>query len=302
MIIKERGEPKELRIFSYLNQREFLSEKEKQYYRNIQKGYKGEKYFDSLLKEQLTCHYYLLNDLLLKHNNTLFQIDSLMVLLGEVFIFEVKNYGGDFYYESERLYHKSHGERNNPLLQLQKSESLLRQLLHSRGYTPQIRAFVIFVNPEFTLYKAPLDKPFVFPTQINRYLQRFNKINSILNKQDYHIALLLKSMHIENSPITQLPNYSYNQLRKGITCYKCHSFSLFVQGQKCICKKCGKEEIVENAVLRNVEEFRILFPSMKITTNIIQEWCAIIRLKQRIQRILNKHLKKFYQSKWTYYE
>lgn len=109
-------------------------------------------------------------------------------------------------------------------------------------------------------------------------------------------------MHIENSPITQLPNYSYNQLRKGITCYKCHSFSLFVQGQKCICKKCGKEEIVENAVLRNVEEFRILFPSMKITTNIIQEWCAIIRLKQRIQRILNKHLKKFYQSKWTYYE
>lgn len=155
MIIKERGEPKELRIFSYLNQREFLSEKEKQYYRNIQKGYKGEKYFDSLLKEQLTCHYYLLNDLLLKHNNTLFQIDSLMVLLGEVFIFEVKNYGGDFYYESERLYHKSHGERNNPLLQLQKKANHYSDSYFILAATPLRFEHLLFLLIQNSLYIKP---------------------------------------------------------------------------------------------------------------------------------------------------
>lgn len=89
MIIKERREPDELRIFASLNRRWNLSEKEKKYFKSMQKGFCGEKYFDSIMK-QLTCNHYFLNDLRLKHHNSLFQIDSLMLLANEIYLFEIK--------------------------------------------------------------------------------------------------------------------------------------------------------------------------------------------------------------------
>ncbi|WP_347835888.1 nuclease-related domain-containing protein [Gracilibacillus sp. JCM 18860] len=63
------------------------------------KALRGEKHFDSLMK-QLTSEHYMLNDLLLKHPNNHFQIDSLMIQANEICIYEIKNYQGDFYYDN----------------------------------------------------------------------------------------------------------------------------------------------------------------------------------------------------------
>jgi isocitrate/isopropylmalate dehydrogenase len=57
-----------------------------------------------------------------------------------------------------------------------------------------------------------------------------------------------------------------------------------------ICEKCGCVEDVESAVLRNVEEYLLLFSDRKITTNEVQEWCEIIPHKT-IRRILSKNFK-----------
>lgn len=124
MIIKERKEPDGLRVYSYLDRRAPLSEKEKQYYRSMQKGFEGEKHFDSL-KKQLTSEHYMLNDLLLKHPNNHFQIDSLMIQANEICIYEIKNYQGDFYYDNNHtlMYRSPQTEVSNPLIPLQKSES-----------------------------------------------------------------------------------------------------------------------------------------------------------------------------------
>jgi hypothetical protein len=147
-----------------------LSDKDKQHFFNLKKGYEGEIIFDSLA-EKLQCECFILNDLLLKLNNTMFQIDSLIIIQETIYFFEVKNFEGDYYYESDRLYKKSKSEINNPLNQLNRSESLFRQLLQSLGFNIPILASVVFINPEFTLYQTPLNKPFIFPTQVNRYLK-----------------------------------------------------------------------------------------------------------------------------------
>jgi hypothetical protein len=54
--------------------------------------------------------------------------------------------------------------------------------------------------------------------------------------------------------------------------------------------------------MRNVEEIKFLFPNIKITTNLIHEWCVIVELKRTIQRILEKNFKKVGVRQWTYYE
>ncbi|MFC0274656.1 nuclease-related domain-containing protein [Metabacillus herbersteinensis] len=301
MSYKSRTESAELLILKLLNTRMSLSNNEKQHYFNLKKGYKGEKIFDSLT-ENLQCECIILNDLLLKQNNTMFQIDSLIITSETIYFFEVKNYEGDYYYESDRLYKKPNSEINNPLNQLNRSESLLRQLLQNLGLNTPINASVVFINPEFTLYQTPLNKPFIFPTQVNRYLKNLHKTSSKLNGKHKLLADKLISLHIKDSPFKLLPSYDYDQLRKGITCVKCTSFSMSVEGRKCVCKECGQVELVAIAVMRNVKEFKLLFPNRRITTNVIHQWCKVVTSKKRIRRILEKNLKIVGVHQWSYYE
>jgi Nuclease-related domain len=301
MPYKSRTQSTELLILKSLNTRMSLSEKDKQHYFNLKKGYEGEVLFDSFT-DKLECQCFILNDLLLKLNNTLFQIDSLIIISEAIYFFEVKNYEGDFYYESERLYKKPKSEINNPLNQLSRSESLLRQLLQNLGVNIPIYASVVFINPEFTLYQTPINKPFIFPTQVNRYLKNLNTIPTKLNGKHKMLADKLISRHIKDSPFKLLPSYNYDQLRKGITCVECASFSISVEGKKCICKECGYEEMVATAVMRSVKECKLLFPNQKITTNIIHEWCKVVESKKRIRRILEKNLKIVGVHQWAFYE
>ena len=55
-------------------------------------------------------------------------------------------------------------------------------------------------------------------------------------------------------------------------------------------------------ILRNVGEIRLLFPEMKITTNLVYDWCVVIELKRTIKRILVRNYKKIGVRQWTYYE
>ena len=213
MPYKPRTESTELLILRSLHTRMNLPEKDKQHYFNLKKGYEGEVMFDSLT-EKLQCECFIVNDLLLKTNNTMFQIDSLIIISETIYLFEVKNYEGDYYYESDRIYKKPKTEINNPLHQLSRSESLLRQLLHNLGFNLPIDSSVVFINPEFTLYQTPLNKPFIFPTQINRYLNKLNTTPSKLNGKHKTLADKLISLHIKDSPYKQLPSYDYNQVTK----------------------------------------------------------------------------------------
>lgn len=301
MHYKSRTPSNELLILQYLNTRMSLSDKDKQHYFNLKKGYEGETLFDSLT-EKLQCECIILNDLLLKQNNTLFQIDSLIITAETIFLFEVKNYEGDYYYESDRIYKKPNSEINNPLNQLNRSESLLRQFLQNSGVKIPIKASIVFINPEFTLYETPLNKPFIFPTQINRYLKNLNKTSSKLNGTHKMLADKLISLHIKDSPFKLEPPYNYDQLKKGITCIKCTSFLIAVEGRKCVCNDCGHEEIVAIAVMRNVKEFKLLFPNRKITTNGIHDWCNLVISKKRIRKILEKNLTKVGVHQWSFYE
>jgi hypothetical protein len=278
-----------------------LSEKDKQHFHYLQKGYDGEVRFDSFI-ENLQCECIIINDLLLKLNNTVLQIDSLIITPEILHFYEVKNYEGDFYYDSDKMYTKSKSEINNPLNQLNRGVSLLRQLLQNLGYHIRIDPSVIFINPAFTLYQSPLTKPFIFPTQMDRYIRTLNMIPSKLQSKHKKLAEQLVSLHCTESPFQQLPRYSFEQLKKGIPCVKCASFTLTVEGTKCVCQKCGYREVVADSVMRNVKEYQLLFPERKITTGIINEWCGGDFLKKRISIILAKNFKKVGARRWAFYE
>jgi hypothetical protein len=300
-VVKARTVPIELVILRRLNIRMKLTSNDKQLYIFQEKGYEGEVKFD-LLTDQLQRDVLILRDLLLEVNHTLFQIDTLIISSELIYPCEVKNLEGDYYYESDRLYTKSSSEIKDPLQQSERCESLLRQFLQKAGYSFQLESNIIFVNSEFTLYQAPLNKPIIFPTQLNAFMKRLDNKPSTLTARHRKLAETLLAAHICDSPYSRLPQYEYSKLRKGITCAKCDSFSITVGDRTLVCDTCGCCEAIEWAVLRTVREMKLLFPDIKITTTIVHEWCQVVKSKKMICRILKSNFKMRGERKTRYYE
>ncbi|MCM3800430.1 MULTISPECIES: nuclease-related domain-containing protein [Bacillaceae] len=301
MIYKTRSESIELKKMRILNLRMELSERDKRYYYNLRMGYEGEVLFDSMA-EKLQCDCLVLNDLLLKVNNSTFQIDSLIITPNSIHLIDIKNYIGDYYYKNNKIYKNPSQEIASPLTQLERSETLLRKWLTEHDFDMPVVSYVIFVNPEFTLYQASPDVPFILPTQNKQYFKQLNSNTTKLTSKHKMLADQLINAHIVESPFSQIPSYEYEKIRKGIYCKDCHSFSLVIDKNFYKCISCNNEEKIESAVLRSVDEFRLLFPERKITTKAIQEWCNFIENSGRIYKILKKNYKTLGKNRWIYFE
>jgi hypothetical protein len=303
MLLKGRYESDELLALRYLNIRMELSEKERFHYLNLEKGFQGELIFDDMLEKDLQEERYIINDLLLEINNSYFQIDNLIISQGVIHLLDVKYFHGDYYIKSDKLYAvATEREYKNPVDQLKRCATLFRQLLQNLKQNYLVESYVIFINPEFTLYQAPLDQPIIFPTQVSRFLKDLNQTSSKLNDGHMKLAKKLLSLHQPKNPYSKLPQYTYEQLRKGVYCYKCNSFLVSKHNYDLICTTCGGREKIELAILRSVKEFNLLFPDRKITTQIISDWCRIDLNRKTICRVLKKHFKVFGNTSNTYFE
>ncbi|MBX9971738.1 nuclease-related domain-containing protein [Cytobacillus firmus] len=301
MILKFRNEPEELKMLQCLHRRMRLSPKDYSHFLNLEKGFSGEKKFDELL-EHSPEEWIILNDLLFDYSNTIFQIDSLLITGGCIYLFEVKNYEGDFYIEQDRWYKApSNAEVMNPLLQLQRSESLLRRLLHELGVKTPLKALLIFINPEFQLYQATMNLPAIFPAQNKRFMDNLILKSQPANKRHTMLAEKLMSLHLEDIPFGRRFEYTFEELEKGIKCSSCGLFMSLLNKNNLKCS-CGSIERTEFAILRSVEDYKILFPQEKITTKSIHMFCNIFNSKRSIQKILSKHYQLNGFGKTSYYE
>ncbi|MBY0148076.1 nuclease-related domain-containing protein [Neobacillus niacini] len=285
MVFKERPEPLGLVLTHFLNARMKLTEDEQKHYWTIKKGYEGEVRSDTWLKN-LTDSWLVLHDLLLEYNQSIFQIDTLIIAYEKVYILDVKNFEGDYAVKDDKWYNPAGVLQKNPLHQLERCETLLNKLLLELGYPYTIESYLIFNNPEFHLYIPTIHSAIIFPTQLNRFLKRLNSKPVPLSKKHYQLAKQLESLHKIESPYPRLPSYTFEELRKGVICHNCKAF---LTDGTLICKKCGCIEDAEAAILRSLNEFRLLFPDNKITVDTIYDWCGSIKSKKVIRRVLSKN-------------
>ncbi|WP_413377913.1 nuclease-related domain-containing protein [Alkalihalobacillus sp. 1P02AB] len=305
MIEKTRQKPIELSIWHSLKARgQLLTEEDAQHILHLEKGLKGERQFDEWTAD-LPEDWIQLHDLLLEKNKTIFQLDSLIITPSSVLLFEVKNYEGAFIYEENRFYTQSKLEIKNPLEQLNRSESLLRQLFQEYHLQPPpITSYVIFINPEFHLFQADPHNPhFIFPPLMTRFKKKllqqpYRKMKASHKK----LAEFLLTSHLKQSPHSRIPVYEYSQLNKGIFCSKCNSLETYFSGHYLLCRNCHYSEKFYEAANRSIKEFRLLFPKRKLTTSAISEWCKLDSQKRRtLQRLLTKKYKLIGGRKSSYY-
>lgn len=300
--LKQPLPPQELTILKFLQCRMNLPRRYKLKITQLTKGYEGESKFFTQLNEHLPPEAIILNNLLLKSNNTTFQIDSLLLFENNAFIFEVKNFKGDFSINNDRWF-KIHQQNEiiNPLLQIERSKYLLRKLLSQLGYNHTVRAYLIFINDEFTIYNLPINKNIILPTQVNRLTKYLSTKSYTVIKNNQSLVRQLNTKHLNNNPHLNFPHYNFNSLQKGIICTDCYKFLFPFNRAYVTCKNCDRRVTVESAILKNITELKMLFPHKKITTNLVYEWCKIIKSKKTIRRILAKHFKQMNTGRHTHY-
>ncbi|WP_409270584.1 nuclease-related domain-containing protein [Neobacillus sp. SCS-31] len=255
MFLKNRTEPEELLILKHLNKRMELTPNDRKRLTNLQRGYEGEVQFDHLAKNIIEERY-ILNDLRLEVNDSELQIDSFIISQGISYLLDVKNFYGDFYIDGDKFISMKTGEEyKNPLDQLKRSALLLRQLFNYYNFNFVIEPYVFFINPEFTLYQAPIDQPIILPTQNDRFIRELNETPSRLNEGDKKLAQTLLSLHQPKNRYQKLPDYRYEQLRKGMFCGECGCLFSIIDHLDLVCGKCRKHEKFESAILRHTEEY-----------------------------------------------
>lgn len=164
-----------------------------------------------------------------------------------------------------------------------------------------IEPLLVFVNPAFTLLQAPLHSPIIHPSQINRLLRKLSNNPSNTSHLHKKIVDKLLSNHIHKSPISRKPEYSYETLQKGICCSTCYRLGSQAKESKLVCK-CGTIEELDQAIIRSVHEFLLLFPDRKVTTNAIYDWCGeAVRSKKTVRRVLSQNFKKMGYKQITYF-
>lgn len=271
---EERVKPHSLFIMESLNNRSLLLGKCAQYYSSLKKGWEGEKQFDKML-EMVECDHIILKDMLFKVNGTVFQIDSILITNKTLYLYEVKNYEGEYLLAKNRLInHSTNREVLNPAIQLERTKTLLRQLLGKYGMNLTIEAYVVFINGRFTLYQlAPDQFSFLLPTMIATHIDIIGRNNEKLKKRHYECVSFLNHEQMKDTPYLDLPEYTYEFLIKGMLCYQCQSRIPRLTGRLIICPTCLYKETARLSVQRHVEEFIRLFPKRKVTTAAIKDWC-----------------------------
>lgn len=195
----------------------------------------------------------------------------------------------------------SNEEIKNPISQLQRTELLLKRLFKEEKIPLNIRPFILFTHPEFHLYRAPENLPLVFPTQLNRFIQKLHNIPCHITERHHEIAEQLKAKHLLTSSYESKVEYKYEVLKKGITCKKCESFMELTGRKKISCLTCEFIEPVFDSITRAVYEYHILFPENKITIPIVSDWTGKVVSNHYLRVVLSQHFTVAGNGKGTHY-
>ncbi|MFO8068650.1 MAG: nuclease-related domain-containing protein [Alkalibacterium sp.] len=302
-LLKKRQKSQLLHGLQLLDQRMTLSEEDKRYLYNLEKGLEGEEIFDAYVKKYLYGEVIILNDLLLTVKGSTIQLDTLIITTEGVRIYEVKNYKGNYQMLSGRLLTLSGQEISSPLSQVNRSLIKLRQLFIEWEMNETVEGIVAFVEPSFYLYNADPADLFVFPSQIALHFATIHKNMTRLSKSQHFLAeKLIEANQTEAFYEKKLPVHDYQTLKKGLTCLSCGSFDLTLSQRSCQCNDCFIKVSVDETLMNNIGDLRVLFPEKKLTTSLVYDWCDRAVVFKKIRRILQKNFTVKGKATGTYYD
>src|SRR5699024_4222265 len=139
-----------------------------------------------------------------------------------------------------------------------------------------------------------------FPSQIKRFFSNLNQ-RSVRSHSDTSAYGLLIDSHLNQLPHEVLPDYTYEELNKGVFCSYCFQKINPRKGKFVVCHNCKQITTIQEVIRLNVMEFATLFPSKKITAHSIYLWLDGFFNKQTIIKYLKLLFIHHPNGKFSYY-
>jgi predicted RNA-binding Zn-ribbon protein involved in translation (DUF1610 family) len=234
------------------------------YFKNIffpkAKGAYGEYIVARKLKRLAKKEYIVLNNILLKNNNSTTQIDHIVICKSGIIVIETKNYSGWIHghekseYWTQTIYkHKS--KLKNPIKQNWIHVYAIKKLLAEYNYIKYLPIVVFSGNGKLKNITSEL--PVIYTNRLLKTIKEFNKCELMTYSQMESISLKLNSLNLtgrkENRKHKKLVKQKIREQRKN-------------ERHK-VCPKCGNKLIKRNGKYGRFYGCSN-FPKCKFTLNI----------------------------------
>lgn len=276
-----------------LHKRKVLDEKLQKTYVSEQSGHIGERFFAQYLTDELKIEPIIVFDFRFIVNGSECQIDCLLIFQNECVLIEVKNYSGQYLFNTGNMYFYPSEKKllKQPLVQITRAKDMLRELFKELDIRMNISERVVFTNPNFYMFNVGPNEPFTFYGNLKNFIYELNQ--KPVSLRDYHSRILekLNAVRLMSSSYSHKIKYEYETFSKGIPCMKCKGWmkTIGIHGRKNIkCDRCDRVEQIEHAVFRVIKEFNFLFPERKITVSLITDWIDGVVSEYKIREVLLK--------------
>ena len=276
-----RIKPKNLQLMEILHPRmRFTNIQEKQFL-DLKSGFEGECAADAMMDPYLdNC--IVINDLCLQANRFC-QIDKLIIAPSQIYLLEIKNYGGTFIYKDKQFFNHKMEERDNPFLQLKRTEQQLRMFM--AGFNFPIHSRIVTMNPTFHMHGSTLETPLIQFGQLEKFVTFVAGDRKRLTSEHSELARYLRESHQTENRYEQLMPFEFVKLERGVFCTECEKrMDTLTQKKFICCPNCqcviSKKEVIKNAL----EELNFLLGPKQVKTKVIQEWTGNQINRRSIQR------------------
>ncbi|HLR63975.1 MAG TPA: nuclease-related domain-containing protein [Pseudogracilibacillus sp.] len=277
-------------VLQALATRKNLSPQDAQKLAQLRRGQLGERAFFEKIKPHLPKDVLIMHSLNLYHQDNAFQIDHLLFFHQKLYLFETKYFAGDYLlHDGIWTALESNQEINSPLNQLNRSSQLLSRLVRSMGWSGKIVGQVTFMHEAFTLYGARPEQAFIFLSQFERKLKRIFANEGAPLPQEYELAQKLAQLHRPTNHYDRRPDYTYDQLWKGVICPACQHRMQRKTERFFYCPSCQTKHRTREVLFFNVKQFFLLFPEYPFTIAHIHDWCGGQISKRSIRNILEPY-------------
>ena len=263
--------------------------------KKLEEGFQGDCHFNQLFHLFGPKEVPYLDDITLKHQNSVVQIDKLFLLaLGDtLYLIDTKAYHSIYRYDVRKQRGEKLSYKENIFHQLFRVQTVVENILETKGLHLTTKSYLAFTEEDLSLaIPKEFTQSILQSHQLPEWLHALAKQSTINSNEQ------LQARCIETLKLTTIPRYRtkrtlslerFSQFKKDICCEKCRQYDLCSETYFFTCQNCGHRESKEKAYVRTICDCGTIFHNQELTICLLRNFFGEILNEAYLQSILRKH-------------
>lgn len=286
-----------------MDSRGILSSEDQRKLEALEIGFAGECAFDEWMDRYGDEQWRVYRDIWIDAGGPT-QLDTMVVAGTAVYIFDVKNYSGDYTYMNGRWSVNGRVIIKDIFVQLKRSLEKVHLML--RQIDPMIHAegSIVFINEHFSFHtEGEAGAEVVMRHGLRKHLQTMDEGGVPMRMPIDMLCSRIESFFVDNPyPAPVCDDAAYISLKKGVCCCSCGRFRHAVMRYHLKCLECGNQEAKERAVLRSICEYGVLRNDRNFKVHDVYFFLDKTISERHIQSILSKYFNIVARGRYASYE